>query len=69
LRWLRAKAQEALGDFEEAEATLHAAEALDPAWPPTLLSLARYASDRGDVTLEWFRFADTAERSALDLSD
>ena len=49
LRWLRAKAHEALADFEQAEATLHAAESLDPSWPLTLLSLARYASDRGDA--------------------
>lgn len=49
LRWLRAKALEALGDCEEAEATLHAAESLDPSWPPALLSLARYAGDRGDA--------------------
>jgi tetratricopeptide (TPR) repeat protein len=49
LRWMRAKAYEALGDLEQAEMTLHDAEALDPSWPLTLLSLARYASDRGDV--------------------
>ena len=49
LRWLRAKAYEALGDVEQAEAALHAAESLDPLWPLTLLSLARYASDRGDA--------------------
>lgn len=49
LRWMRAKALEALGDCEEAEATLLAAESLDPTWPPTLLSLARYAGDRGDA--------------------
>lgn len=49
LRWLRAKAHEALGDIEAAEAALHAAESLDPSWPLTLLSLVRYASDRGDV--------------------
>jgi hypothetical protein len=49
LRWLRAKAYEALSDIEQAEATLHAAESLDLSWPLTLLSLARYASDRGDA--------------------
>ncbi|MEY8016708.1 SEC-C metal-binding domain-containing protein [Mycobacterium servetii] len=49
LRWMRAKALEALGGCEEAEATLHAAESLDPSWPLTLLSLARYAGDRGDA--------------------
>jgi tetratricopeptide (TPR) repeat protein len=49
LRWMRAKAYEALGDLEQAEATLHAAEALDPSWPLTLLSLARYARDRGEA--------------------
>ena len=49
LRWLRAKAYERLGDLEQAEATYHAAESLDPSWPLTLMSLARYASDRGDA--------------------
>jgi len=49
LRWMRAKALEALGDCEEAEATLHAAESLDTSWPLTLLSLVRYAGDRGDA--------------------
>jgi len=49
LRWMRAKALEALGDCKEAEATLHAAESLDTSWPLTLLSLARYAGDRGDA--------------------
>ena len=49
LRWLRAKAYERLGDLEQAEATFHAAESLDPSWPLTLVSLARYASDRGDA--------------------
>ena len=46
---MQGKAYEALGDIEQAEATLHAAESLDPSWPLTLLSLARYASDRGDA--------------------
>lgn len=49
LRWLRAKAHEALGDIEGAEAALHAAESLDSSWPLTVLSLVRYASDRGDA--------------------
>ena len=49
LRWLQAKAFELLGEVEAAEATLEAAESLDPSWPLTLLSLARYASDRGDA--------------------
>jgi tetratricopeptide (TPR) repeat protein len=49
LRWLRANAYERLGDIEEAEASLLAAESLDPSWPLTLMSLARYASDRGDA--------------------
>ena len=49
LRWLRAAAYETLGDVEQAEAALQAAESLDPSWPLTLLSLARYASDRGDA--------------------
>ena len=49
LRWLRAKAYERLGDLKQAEATYHAAESLDPSWPLTLMSLARYASDRGDA--------------------
>ncbi|MGB8391543.1 SEC-C metal-binding domain-containing protein [Mycobacterium sp.] len=49
LRWLRATAHERLGDIEEAEACLLAAESLDPDWPVTLFDLARYASDRGDA--------------------
>ena len=49
LRWLRAKAHEVLGELEEAEATYRAAETLDASWPLTLISLARYASDRGDA--------------------
>ena len=49
LRWLRAKAYERLGDIERAEQTYLAAESLDPSWPLTLMSLARYASDRGDA--------------------
>jgi len=49
LRWLRAKAYERLGDIEQAEQTYRAAESLDPSWPLTLMSLARYASDRGDA--------------------
>ena len=49
LRWLRANAYERLGDLKQAEATYHAAESLDPSWPLTLMSLARYASDRGDA--------------------
>jgi len=49
LRWLRANAHERLGDIEEAEASLLDAESLDPSWPLTLMSLARYASDRGDA--------------------
>jgi tetratricopeptide (TPR) repeat protein len=49
LRWLRAEAHEHLGDLEQAEASLQAAESLDPSWPLTLMSLARYASDRGDA--------------------
>ncbi len=49
LRWLRAKAYEQLGDIEQAEQTYRAAESLDPSWPLTLMSLARYAGDRGDA--------------------
>lgn len=49
LRWLRANAHERLGDVEEAEANFLAAESLNPDWPPTLLDLARYASDRGEA--------------------
>jgi tetratricopeptide (TPR) repeat protein len=49
LRWLRANALERLGDVEEAEANFLAAESLNPDWPPTLLDLARYASDRGEA--------------------
>ena len=49
LRWLRANAYEQLGDVEQAEATYLAAESLDSSWPLTLVSLARYAGDRGDA--------------------
>jgi hypothetical protein len=41
--------RERLGDLEQAEATFRAAESLDSSWPLTLMSLARYASDRGDA--------------------
>jgi len=49
LRWLWAKADELLGELDEAEAQYRTAETLDPSWPLTLISLARYASDRGDA--------------------
>ena len=49
LRWLQSIAHERLGDVEEAEVCLLAAESLDPDWPVTLVELARYASDRGDA--------------------
>jgi hypothetical protein len=48
-RWLRAVALERIGDIEEAERELVAAEAMDPDWPLPLIDLARIASDRGDV--------------------
>ncbi|WP_040539108.1 SEC-C metal-binding domain-containing protein [Mycolicibacterium tusciae] len=48
-RWLRATALERLGDIEDAERELLAAESMDPDWPLPLLDLARFASDRGDV--------------------
>ena len=41
--------RERFGDVEQAEATFRAAESLDSSWPLTLMSLARYASDRGDA--------------------
>jgi hypothetical protein len=41
--------RERLGDLEQAEATFRAAESLDSSWPLTLMSLARYASHRGDA--------------------
>jgi hypothetical protein len=49
LRWLRAKAHEELGEADAAEQALRAAEQLDPAWPPTVIDLARLAGDRGDA--------------------
>ncbi len=49
LRWLRGKAAERVGDIDVAEQAYLAAESLDPSWPLTLMSLARYASDRGDA--------------------
>lgn len=48
-RWLRAAALERIGDIEEAERELLAAESMDPDWPLPLFDLARIASDRGDV--------------------
>jgi tetratricopeptide (TPR) repeat protein len=48
-RWLRAVALERIGDIEEAEQELLAAESMDPDWPLPLIDLARIASDRGDV--------------------
>ena len=48
-RWLRAVALERIGDIEEAERELLAAESMDPDWPLPLIDLARFASDRGDV--------------------
>ncbi len=49
VRWLQAKALERVGNVAAAEAALDAAESMDPGWPPVLLDLARYASDRGDA--------------------
>ena len=49
LRWLQARALERLGMTEEAEEAFNDAETLDPAWPLTLIDLARFASDRGDA--------------------
>ena len=48
-RWLRAVALEGIGDIEEAERELLAAESMDPDWPLALIDLARIAGDRGDV--------------------
>ena len=48
-RWLQAVALERLGDIEEAERELLAAEAMDPDWPLPLIDLARIASDRGEA--------------------
>ena len=49
---LRCGTGERLGDLEQAEATFRAAESLDPLWPLTIMSVARYASDRGDAGRE-----------------
>jgi len=48
-RWLRAVALERTGDVPSAEREYLAAESMDTDWPPTLLDLARFASDRGDA--------------------
>lgn len=48
-RWLQAVALEHIGDIEETERELLAAESMDPDWPLPLIDLARIASDRGDV--------------------
>jgi tetratricopeptide (TPR) repeat protein len=47
--WLRGKAHEFLGDAATAEAAFTSSNTLDPRWSPTLASLARFASDRGDA--------------------
>ncbi|MDA0251681.1 MAG: SEC-C domain-containing protein, partial [Actinobacteria bacterium] len=47
--WLRGKAHEFLGDAAAAEAAFTFSNTLDPRWGPTLASLARFASDRGDA--------------------
>ncbi|HEY6421737.1 MAG TPA: SEC-C domain-containing protein [Pseudonocardiaceae bacterium] len=67
LRWLRGKAHERLGDVTQAEAAYHAAESADPLWPPTLVDLARYASDRGHAArgLVLLRRAETPPDHAL----
>ena len=49
VHWLRGKAHERLGNVGEAEDAFKAAQALDPTWPPALVDLARFASDRGDA--------------------
>lgn len=49
LLWLRGRAHEHVGELELAEQSFRSAEALDPSWPLTLLSLARLASDRGEA--------------------
>ncbi|MFP5283682.1 MAG: SEC-C domain-containing protein [Actinomycetes bacterium] len=49
LHWLRANASMELGETAAAEQALRAAEQLDPAWPPTVIDLARFAGDRGDA--------------------
>lgn len=49
LRWLRARANEALGCVDEAEDDLQRSHGMDPEFAPTLRDLARYASDRGDA--------------------
>ncbi|BBY28162.1 SEC-C metal-binding domain-containing protein [Mycolicibacterium sediminis] len=48
-RWLRAAALEHMGDVEDAEREYLAAESMDTEFWPTLLDLARFASDRGDA--------------------
>ena len=48
-RWLRAVALEQTGDVASAEREYLAAESMNTDWPPTLLDLARFASDRGDA--------------------
>ena len=48
-RWLRAVALERIGDIDEAERELLAAESMDPDWPLPLFDLARFAADRGDA--------------------
>lgn len=48
-RWLRAIALERIGNVEEAEHELLAAESMDTDWAPALFDLARFAADRGNA--------------------
>lgn len=48
-QWLRAVALERAGAVQDAEREYLTAESMDVDWQPTLLDLARFASDRGDA--------------------
>ncbi|MDZ7577523.1 MAG: SEC-C domain-containing protein [Candidatus Nanopelagicales bacterium] len=48
LRWLCGVAQERMGLTLEAEQTYQESVKLNPKWGPSLVALARFASDRGD---------------------
>ncbi|MDA0252437.1 MAG: SEC-C domain-containing protein [Actinobacteria bacterium] len=63
LRWMRGKAHELCGDIHSAEAVFESGESLDASWPLTLMSLARYAADRGDAerALSMLRRAGASE--------
>ena len=65
VRWVLARALDHQGEAEAAEAELERAVATDPEFEPALLSLAAFASDRGDAV----RALSLLERADVDDDD